>query len=81
MDWYLTESDVMPLEEDTTTDKYYNYITRNVREEERTDEQGNTTTWYVYEECKIPKESWGLYQTQEQQSADIDYLLMITEDL
>lgn len=81
MEWRTVESTVLPLEEDTTSSKVYNYITRNVRTEERTDEEGNTTTWYIYEEAKIPKEAWGLYKSQEQQSADIDYLLMITEDL
>lgn len=82
MDWYTVESDTMPQDEETQRSKVYNYIRRNIRTEQRTDEEsGNTYTVYVCEEMKIPKDQWSLYKAQEQQSADIDYLLMITEDL
>ena len=53
---------------------------RNIREVTEIIE-GEEITKYVYEECKIPKESWGMYQELVQQKADIDYLTMITEDL
>lgn len=81
MEWRTVESAVMPLEEDTTSSKVYNYITRNVRTEERTDEEGNLTTWYVYEEAKIPKEAWGLYETQQQQNEDIDSCMVALTEI
>ena len=87
MQWYNSESMTRPEEVDTTSSNIYNYVRRNIREV--TEEQdGEQVTKYAYEECRIPKEAWGLYEelvsqgeTNLQQQADIDYLTMITEDL
>lgn len=81
MEWYNVESTVMPEEIDTTTSKIYNYIRRGIVHVEREQEDGETITVYLYEECKINKESWGMYEELLQAQADIDYLTMITEDL
>ena len=80
MEWYDVKSTVRPDDEDTTSSKKYNFVRQNIIEttEER---EGETITVYLYQECKIPKESYGMYEELTQAQADIDYLTMITEDL
>ena len=80
MNWYKSESAIMPLDTDTTSSEVYNYVRRNIETEER-EENGETITMYVYEEAKVLKADWGLYLDLSQAQADIDYLNMITEDL
>lgn len=53
---------------------------RNIEEVAR-EQDGETVTMFEYEECKVPKESWGLYLELAQAKADIDYLNMITEEI
>ena len=77
-EWYRSESTVMPEETDLTSSKVYNYVRRNIEEEEREDEEGNTITMYVFEEMKVPKESWGMYLETIQKTANIDYIAMET---
>ena len=72
-EWYRSESTVMPEETDLTSSKVYNYVRRNIEEEE-----GNTITMYVFEEMKVPKESWGMYLETIQNTANIDYIAMET---
>ena len=76
MEWYQTESTVRPESIDTTSSNVYNYMRRNITETEIED-----VTTYVYDELKIKKEDWQIYLKQEKIEADVDYLLMITEDL
>ena len=76
MIWYRTESTVMPLKEDTTSSKIYNYVRRNI-----TEENVDGVTWYTYEECKIPKSQWELYKESEQQSSDIDDCMVALTEL
>ena len=80
MIWYKVESAQEPLKIDTESSHTYNFVHRNIEEEER-EQDGKTMTMYVYEEAKIPKESWELYDELMQAKADIDYLNMLTEDL
>ena len=80
MEWYNSESMSEPMEIDTESSAIYNYIRRNIHEVSEKIE-GETVIKYEYEECKILKESWGIYQELVQQKADIDYLTMITEDI
>lgn len=77
-EWYRSESTVMPEETDLTSSKVYNYVRRNIEEEEREDEEGNTITMYVFEEMKVPKESWSMYLETIQNTANIDYIAMET---
>ena len=51
--WYRTEMTDKPELQDTTSSKVYNYDRRNIVEEKRTDEKGNVTTAYVFEERKV----------------------------
>lgn len=76
MDWYQTESTVRPETLDITSSKVYNYVRRNIEE---TEVEG--VVFYTYEEMKVKKEDWQIYLKQEKIEADVDYLLMITEDL
>lgn len=73
--WYRTEGGVKPREVDTEISNEVVFLRRNIREEQR-EAEGESVTVYVYEETKIPK---ALYPVFEQQQADIDYLTMIVE--
>ena len=80
LNWRNVESGSEPALEDTTSSRVYNYARRNIRSEQRTDpETGDTSTWYTYEECKIPKESWGLYKALEQSQANLEYIAMMSD--
>lgn len=86
--WYKTESNLKPEENDTLSSSVYNYDRRNITEEKRTDQDGQETTIYVYEECKIAKSEWQNYlelkELKEKQalsdSALQDALLMLMGD-
>lgn len=80
MEWYKAESSNRPLEVDTESSKKYNYVRKNIEETQR-ESDGEATIVFVYDECKVLKEDWGLYLELAQAQADIDYLNMITEDL
>ena len=76
MEWYQTQSTVRPETLDTASSRVYNYVRRNIEETEFED-----VKFYVYEEAKVKKDDWPMYLKQEQMTADIDYLMMLTEDL
>ena len=76
MEWYQTESTVRPETLDVTSSRVYNYVRRNIKESEV-----EGVTFYSYEEAKVKKDDWPMYLKQEQMTADIDYLMMLTEDL
>ena len=59
--WYRTEMTSKPELQDTTSSKVYNYDRRNIFEEQRTDEEGNVTTAYVFEERKVISVDWARY--------------------
>lgn len=80
MEWYNTEAMNEPEEFDVESSSVYNYVRRNIRRVTETIEE-EIVVKYVYEECKIPKESWGMYIELVQTQADVDYLNMLTEDL
>ena len=85
--WYRTEMTDKPELQDTTSSKVYNYDRRNIVEEQRTDEEGNVTTAYVFEEIKVKKEDWDSYlemkELKERQDVSDqalqDAILMIME--
>lgn len=80
MEWRRVESMNEPSEYDFTSSKKYNYVHKNIHQEER-EHDGETYTVFTYDEAKVAKESWNVYQDLLQSQADIDYLTMITEDL
>lgn len=52
--WYTSSSSICPELEDTVSSAKYNYIRRNVVETEN--------GLFTYEEAKIPKDVWSIYQ-------------------
>ena len=76
MEWYKSESATRPEEIDTTSSRKYNYVRKNITEEQRPSEDGETITVFVYDECKIPKEAWGLYLELAATQEAVDYLIM-----
>ena len=73
--WYRTEGGVRPAAVDKESSKTSVFIRKNITEEQR-EVDGETVIVYVYDEMKLPKE---LYPVFEQQQADIDYLTMLVE--
>lgn len=79
MEWKTVESNERPSELDKTSSKVYNYIRRNIAEKTRKDEMsGDSIVYYEYEECKILKADWALYEGVSDNTANIDYLAMMT---
>lgn len=60
-DWRISGSNVRPQEIDTKSSKVVNYVRRNIEEVTTTDEEGNETVSYTYEERKVNKTEWDLY--------------------
>lgn len=78
--WYEAEATERPIMLDTTSSKVYNYVRKNVTETQHTDEMtGETYTVWVFEEMKIPKDSWALYKAVERNTANIDYIAMMKD--
>lgn len=73
MIWTKSRSMERPEIQDTESSSVYNYVRKNIKEME----DGG----FEYDECKIKKDEWGLYQELIQTRADVDYLTMLTEDL
>ena len=74
--WYNGESTVNPALIDTNSSKKYVYVRRNVEQHERENEHGETETYYTFEEYKIPKDVYSIF---EKQRSDIDYIAMMTD--
>ena len=78
--WYEVESTTRPELTDTTSSKNWNYVRRNIREELRTDDvTGEAYTVYLYEEQKIDKNYWEMHKAIERNSANIDYIAMMSD--
>lgn len=77
--WVNAEATFEPDAVDTTSSRIYNYVRRNIHEEQREDDEGKISTVWVYEEKKISKENWELYKAVERNSANIDYIAMMTD--
>lgn len=76
-EWYSGESTVNPVLIDTNSSKRYVYVRRNVEQRERIDEMtGEIETYYSFEEYKIPKNVYSIF---EKQRSDIDYIAMMTD--
>ena len=77
LDYKKVESDTMPDEIDTMSSPTTVYLRRNIRTEERTDQEaGETMTVYVYDEAKVPRQEYDNYM-QGKTQADIEYLYMM----
>lgn len=78
--WYHAESGDRPETVDQTSSKKWVYLRRNVEEHEREDEQTRLKIlFYSYEEMKIPKENYPIYELEVQNAANLDYLAMMSD--
>lgn len=77
--WITAEANYKPDAIDTATSRIYNYIRRNIHQEQHEDDEGNILTVWMYEEKKISKENWELYKAIERNSANIDYIAMMAD--
>ena len=77
--WITAEATFEPDAVDITTSKVYNYVRRNIHEEQREDEEGNSYTVWVYEEMRVAKDEWELYKSVERNTANIDYIAMMSD--
>ena len=62
--WYRSEANEKPLTVDKDSSKQYVYIRKNIKEETRPMEDGETQTVYTYLECLIPKDVFVIYESQ-----------------
>ncbi len=63
--WYKSESGERPILIDKDSSKVYVFVRKNIQEIEREDEQeGKTYIVYVYDEMKLPKEVYGIFEAQ-----------------
>ena len=73
--WYKAESSELPLTIDDTSSQVYVYVRKNISAEQRTAENGETETIYVWDEAKVPKEIFDIFKAQtesEVRIADIE---------
>ena len=77
--WYEGTSSVYPSLVDTTSSKKWVYVRRNIEEHEREDDEGIKEKFYKWEEMKIPKENYPIYELEAQNAANLDYLAMMSD--
>lgn len=77
--WYEGTSSVYPSLVDTTSSKKWVYVRRNIEEHEREDDEGIKEKFYKWEERKIPKENYPIYELEVQNAANLDYLAMMSD--
>ena len=78
--WYYAESNEHPQTVDDTSSKNWVYVRRNIEEHERVDEMtGDAVTYYAYEEIKLPKDTYPIYQQEQANAANLDYIAMMTD--
>lgn len=81
MNWYYSEGNERPAIVDEISSKKWVYIRRNIEEFEREDETDPTIKekFYKWEEMKIPKENYPIYELEVQNAANLDYLAMMSD--
>lgn len=73
--WYKAESMTLPAIIDDVSSRVYVYVRKNINVEQRTDESGETIIVYVYDEIKIPKEVYEIFNLEsgnERRISDIE---------
>lgn len=68
--WYRAESTEIPTTIDSTSSQVYVYVRKNINVEQREYEE-ETRTVYVYDEAKIPKDVFEIFQFQTESEARI----------
>lgn len=80
--WYECENGnfARPADVDTTSSRVYIYVRRNFEFiPEHTEGETVIPGHYRWEEMKIPHEIWPAYRDQMQNTANIEYLAMMTD--
>lgn len=77
--WYEGTSSVYPSLVDTTSSKKWVYVRRNIEEHESEDDEGIKEKFYKWEEQKIPKENYPIYELEVQNAANLDYIAMMSD--
>lgn len=78
--WYNVESTTQPSMIDTTTSRNWIYVRKDIHTEEREDEvTGEKMAVWVWKEIKIARENWELYKAVERNTANIDYIAMMSD--
>ena len=73
--WYKAQGMEIPSVIDETSSQIYVYVRKNINAEQRTAENGETETIYVWDEAKIPKDIFDIFKAQtdsEIRIADIE---------
>ena len=81
MSWYYAEGKERPAIVDETSSKNWVYVRRNIEDFEHEDETDPTIKekFYRWEEMKIRKEDYPIYQLEVQNAANIDYIAMMND--
>jgi len=81
MNWYYSEGRDRPKTIDSISSKKWVYLRRNIVECEREDETNPQIKekFYKWEEMKIPKENYPIYELEAQNAANLDYLAMMND--
>ena len=79
--WYYAEGKEHPAIVNETSSKKWVYIRRNIEEFEREDETDPTIKekFYKWEEMRIRKENYSIYELEVQNAANLDYLAMMND--
>ena len=79
--WNYAEGKERPALVDETSSKKWVYVRRNIEEFEREDETDPEIKekFYRWEEQKIPKENYPIYELEVQNAANLDYLAMMSD--
>lgn len=78
MNWRKLQCDTMPELIDTTSSSVVNYMRRNITKK-TIEVEGETKTVYEYEEIKINKSEWDMFQQTIDNEANIDYIAMMLD--
>ena len=79
--WYYAEGKERPAIIDETSSKKWVYVRRNIEEFEREDvtDPEIKEKFYKWEEMKIRKEDYLIYQLEVQNAANLDYIAMMSD--
>lgn len=79
--WYYAEGKERPAIVDETSSKNWVYVRRNIEEFERENETDPAMNdkFYRWEEMKIRKEDYPIYQLEVQNAANLDYIAMMND--
>lgn len=76
--WYTSESTIRPKELELDISPTTVYFRRNIREEQREDDDGTKYTMFVYEEATLPKTEYAAHLAAQNQ-ANIDYIAVMAD--